>query len=190
MRMPPRKAASVNPLPTGFGLPEGVAQTCNLLYRRFSTCWSPERVQASADYKSAIQQITNLRYFSSWTARPKLCALVLLSWCVLGCSAVHVLAAAPLRFGGVPVELTLYEVSERTLELQLLPLDDQGRAKEGLPSTALVNFKRSEKLRLRELSGPKELRIGRLRVKLTAEPLSVVVTRADGKVVQELVFEN
>ena len=50
-----------------------VAQFSNLLYRRFSTCWRYESpgalvlakaraIRASADWKSAIQQIGNLRY--------------------------------------------------------------------------------------------------------------------------------
>jgi len=38
-----------------------VAQICNLLYRRFLTCWR-KPIRRVADYKSAIQQIENLRY--------------------------------------------------------------------------------------------------------------------------------
>jgi hypothetical protein len=42
--------------------PERVAQICNLPYRRFSTCRPLEFSSRYADYKSAIQQISNLRY--------------------------------------------------------------------------------------------------------------------------------
>jgi hypothetical protein len=52
---------------------EGVAQIFYLLYRRFATCWPHDGMRAPdpkdlctfrrfADYKSAIQQIENLRY--------------------------------------------------------------------------------------------------------------------------------
>jgi hypothetical protein len=44
--------------------PQLVAQICNLLYRRFAACWPLEFCSRSADYKSAIQQIKNLRYAS------------------------------------------------------------------------------------------------------------------------------
>jgi hypothetical protein len=45
-----------------------VAQICNLLYRRIAFCAASASASAldlfgrSADYKSAIRQITNLRY--------------------------------------------------------------------------------------------------------------------------------
>jgi alpha-glucosidase/alpha-D-xyloside xylohydrolase len=104
--------------------------------------------------------------------------------------SVMVFGAAPIRFAGVPVELSLYEISERTLEIQLSPLDDHGRPQAGPPSTVLVPFKRVEKLRLRELDGTKEVRIGRVRVTLGAQPLALVISRSDRKVIQQLTFEN
>ena len=39
-----------------------VAQIFNLLYRRFVTCQRSSLSEAPADYKSAIQQVINLRY--------------------------------------------------------------------------------------------------------------------------------
>jgi hypothetical protein len=38
------------------------AQIFNLLYRRFLTCKGNDYFQACADWKSALQQITNLRH--------------------------------------------------------------------------------------------------------------------------------
>jgi alpha-glucosidase/alpha-D-xyloside xylohydrolase len=108
----------------------------------------------------------------------------------LGCSAAVPVGAAPIRFGGTPVELTLYQVSERTLEVQLSPLDEQGRPLEGSPSSVLVPFQRVQKLRLRELDAIQELSVGHLLVRLTAQPLTVLVRRPDGKAVQELVFAS
>jgi hypothetical protein len=42
-----------------------VAQVSNLLYRGFPTCRTPRLVPRSADWKSAIQQVGNLRYEAS-----------------------------------------------------------------------------------------------------------------------------
>lgn len=41
---------------------QAVAQTFSLLYRRFSTCRAQDALRRIADCKSAIRQITNLRY--------------------------------------------------------------------------------------------------------------------------------
>ena len=53
----------------------------------------------------------------------------------------------------------------------------------------LVPFQRIQKLRLRELDAVQELSAGHLHVRLTAQPFTVVVSRPDGKAIQELVFE-
>jgi hypothetical protein len=45
-----------------FCVAEGVAQISNLLYRRFPTCRATRPRLHPADWKSAIQQIGNLRY--------------------------------------------------------------------------------------------------------------------------------
>jgi alpha-glucosidase (family GH31 glycosyl hydrolase) len=96
----------------------------------------------------------------------------------------------PIRFAGAPAELVISEVSERTLHLELAPLDDQGRPRPPAPSTVLVPFPTVEKWRGRELAGPRELQIGRLRVTIQPQPLTVSVRRADGKLVQELIFDG
>jgi len=55
--------------------PRPVAQICSLLYRRFAACVAPETAnafrdfQGPADFKSAIQQIGNLRYACRAAAR-------------------------------------------------------------------------------------------------------------------------
>ena len=99
-------------------------------------------------------------------------------------------AAAPIRFAGEKSELVVSEVSERMARVVLAPLDEQGRPRVGTPSTALVPFPTSEKLRARELEGEKEIRAGKLRVTIKSQPLTFSVRRADGKLVQELVFED
>src|SRR5205823_728197 len=88
------------------------------------------------------------------------------------CTLAPVSTAAPLQVAGMPVELTLAEISKNTLRLQLLPLDEQGRPRQAplswgrgvggegepsAPSTILVPFATAEKLRLRELPRPQQL---------------------------------
>jgi len=57
------------PVTNDFGLPEGVAQDCILLYRRFVICCpdlpaSIGKFDEPAGYNPAIQQVANLRYVS------------------------------------------------------------------------------------------------------------------------------
>jgi alpha-glucosidase/alpha-D-xyloside xylohydrolase len=108
----------------------------------------------------------------------------------IACSLIAAPAATPIRYGESPAELTLSEVSERTLRIQLSPLDEQGKPRSGTPSTALVAFPAVERLRVRELDGPKEVRLGRLQVVVHPQPLTISFRRGDGTLVQELVLEN
>jgi alpha-glucosidase (family GH31 glycosyl hydrolase) len=94
-----------------------------------------------------------------------------------------------LRFGGAPVELTISEVGERTLRLEVAPLDDDGRPRPRPPSTVLAQFPSTEKLRAREIGEDRELLSGSLRVTVKTRPLSVSVRRGDGQLVQELSFD-
>ena len=95
-----------------------------------------------------------------------------------------------IQFGGVPAELVISQISERTLRLELKPLDAQGQAQTAVPSPVLDSFPMTGKLRLRELVGEKQLRVGQLRVSIKPQPLTVTVRRADGKLVQELGFDE
>ena len=99
-----------------------------------------------------------------------------------------VATAAPLRFAGAPVELTISEVSQRTAKIQIAPLDDKGNPLAGTPSLVLVPFNTTERLRARDLDGIREVRSGDLRITVTPEPLSIAVRDASGKLVQELAF--
>jgi len=114
--------------------------------------------------------------------------LMLLGVVLLICPAVK--AASPIRFEGVPVELTISQVSERTLRVELSPSDKQGRPQPESPPLGLVPFSTTEKLRLRELAGEKELRAGQLRVTIKSQPLTITVCRADRTLVQKLTFDN
>src|SRR5262249_54623112 len=55
--------------------------------------------------------------------------LAALWFTILCISSVHTFGAASnatLRFAGIPSELTISEVSERTMRIELFPLDEQG----------------------------------------------------------------
>ena len=100
------------------------------------------------------------------------------------------LNAAPFRFAGHDSELVVSEVSERTVRLELFALDENGKALPPAPSTVLVPFTSAEKFRARGLDGQKEVRAGGLRVLVQAQPFTVSLRRADGRVVQELSFDS
>lgn len=95
-----------------------------------------------------------------------------------------------IRFAGHESELVIGEVSACTLRIELAPLDKQGHPVQATSSNVLVPFAATEKLRVRELAAGKRLRVGKLRVEIKPHPLMVSVRRADGKLVQQLVFEE
>src|SRR5438067_800500 len=97
-------------------------------------------------------------------------------------------AAGPLRHGESPAELSVAAVSDRTVRITLAPLDESGKPRPGPASTALVELKPEEKLRVRDLTGAKEIEAGKLRVRVTPSPLTVSVRGPGGAVVQELVI--
>jgi alpha-glucosidase/alpha-D-xyloside xylohydrolase len=75
-----------------------------------------------------------------------------------------------IRFSGTPAELTISEVSERTLRLQLSPLDSQGQPVPAPPSTSLVPFSTKVKFRARDLPAPRSVRAGNWAVRIETEP--------------------
>jgi alpha-glucosidase/alpha-D-xyloside xylohydrolase len=91
-----------------------------------------------------------------------------------------------LRFAGFPAELVVSQISERTIRVELLPADQPVRP----PSLMLVEIPSTEKLRIRQLAKPKEIRVGKLRVAVNPSPLAVMVRRGDGRLLQELVFDE
>jgi alpha-glucosidase/alpha-D-xyloside xylohydrolase len=121
-------------------------------------------------------------------AFPGIASLTLSGLLCLVCPASK--AASPIQFGDVPVELTISQVSERTVRLELSPLDQAGKPVPESPSPVFVPFPTVEKLRVRELDGERDLRVGRLRVTVTPQPLVISVHREDGTLVQQLTFEG
>jgi alpha-glucosidase (family GH31 glycosyl hydrolase) len=128
-----------------------------------------------------------LNPMNSYRHRTLLQSLALLCLAGLCCATAE---AGALMYGGVPAELTISQVSERALRIELSALDEQGHPRKTSPSDALVPFPLTEKLRVRELSRGKRIRVGQLRVTIKPQPLTISVRRADGKLVQELTFDE
>lgn len=91
---------------------------------------------------------------------------------------------------GVPSELSVSAVSERTVQILLAPLDEKGVPRPGAPSTVLVEQKPDVVLRYRELAETKEIQAGKLRVRIKLDPLTITVFGPSCKQVQELVFDG
>jgi alpha-glucosidase/alpha-D-xyloside xylohydrolase len=98
--------------------------------------------------------------------------------------------AEQLRYAGNPAELSVSEVSERTVQIVLAPVDKQGRTRPAPPSTVLIEQRPQLKLRHRDLSGAEEVSVGKLQVQLKTQPLGLSIRRPSGKVVQELTFAD
>src|SRR5687767_13247900 len=84
-------------------------------------------------------------------------------------------AATAIRFGGNDAELSICSISDRTVRIELSPIAADGKPIPPAPSTVLVPFSSSAgPWKARELSGDKELRLGKLRVLAKAQPLAIV----------------
>jgi len=99
-------------------------------------------------------------------------------------------ADSSVEAGGTPAELKISEVSERTLRVELTPLDKNGVPQAASPSPILVDFTEKEVIRTRQFNEKREIRIGHFRIAIQSQPLTVTVRRADGSLVQELVFNE
>ncbi len=99
-------------------------------------------------------------------------------------------ADTPIQFGGAPAELTISQISQKCFRLALSPLDAQDRPLLGPASSVLAELPLKEKLRVRSVSGPKVVAIGRLQVVVKAHPLTVSLRDTDRKLLQELVFDE
>ncbi|HEV2454756.1 MAG TPA: hypothetical protein VGY98_10865, partial [Verrucomicrobiae bacterium] len=90
---------------------------------------------------------------------------------------------------GAPCELSLSKVSDRTAQLVVAPLDDQGQPRPIPPTAAFVTFPTVKKISARELAGSRAVQVGEMRFIIKAKPLTVSAYRADGRLVQEFVLD-
>lgn len=96
--------------------------------------------------------------------------------------------AGPIHYAGKPAELSVSMVSDRTAQIVLAPLDDQGRARPAPASTVLVEQQPRLQWRRRELAAAETVSAGKLRLEVKPQPLTITVHNAAGKVVQEFRF--
>ena len=94
--------------------------------------------------------------------------------------------ASSFDWGGAPCELSVGQVSERTVRLVLAPLDAQAHPAPIPSNVGYLDLPIVEKFRGRELASAREIQAGKLLVTLTATPLTISVRRADGVLVQTL----
>src|SRR5688572_26753622 len=86
--------------------------------------------------------------------------------------------AAEVRYRDAPAELRIGEISERTIEIVLAPLDESsGEPRPVPPSSVTVELQPQEKLRRRALDGAEQVAVGSLRIEVTAEPLTITIRR-------------
>jgi alpha-glucosidase (family GH31 glycosyl hydrolase) len=113
---------------------------------------------------------------------------------LLICAILGILAwagetSAAIQLGGSPVEISVQQISPRTMRIQLLPLDQNGQPRLAPPSSVLAPFESKELLRVRELGDSQEVHIGTSRLVIKHDPLRLSLAVGDGKTLQELVFD-
>jgi alpha-glucosidase (family GH31 glycosyl hydrolase) len=138
-----------------------------------------------------VTQVFNLQTVDSarraGMARSSLGVLLLCFVAHIHCATA---VATPISFAGTPAELAISEVSDRTVRIQLSPLDEQQRPIPASSTTVLAPFPSVEKLRAREISAEHQCRVGALHVVIKPESLTVTLRRANGSLLQELTFDT
>jgi alpha-glucosidase (family GH31 glycosyl hydrolase) len=99
-----------------------------------------------------------------------------------------VLHAQPIMSAGRPAQLGVRVAGAHSVRVTLSPIELNG----ALPLTPALAERRyaAPVIALRSLKAPVRRQVGALRVEVRPDPLTVVVLRHSGEVVQELVFET
>ncbi|MEX1010493.1 MAG: TIM-barrel domain-containing protein [Balneolaceae bacterium] len=95
-----------------------------------------------------------------------------------------------IRYAGQPAELSLVQVSERTIEVQLSPIGSDGQPVELPSSEVLIDFPRNPIATWRTLYETEFHEVGNLRVEVQPDPLRVVVRNSDGDLVQSMTWDE
>ncbi|HUD84639.1 MAG TPA: hypothetical protein VMQ67_14105, partial [Candidatus Saccharimonadales bacterium] len=122
------------------------------------------------------------------SARP-----IFMAWAALVCPSQFSAGAdthSAILWAGATCEISLGKVSDRTAQLVVAPLDDQGQPRPVPPTAAFVSFPVTEEFRSRDIAGVENVQVGKLRFTIKAQPLTISVHRADGSLLQELVLED
>jgi alpha-glucosidase (family GH31 glycosyl hydrolase) len=100
-------------------------------------------------------------------------------------------SAAPIQYGGFKVELSISQISDKTLRIQLSPIDDQGKAEAPAASPMLLPLTGTELTRVRDETGTSGVKTRtHYSVTVQSSPLVISVNRPDGSLVQELTFDD
>jgi alpha-glucosidase/alpha-D-xyloside xylohydrolase len=109
---------------------------------------------------------------------------------LIHCSAMVFAEPVEIRYRDMPAELVISQISDRTLQIVVAPIDESaGEARPAPPSSVTVPLDPQEKLRRRALESAEQITVGRLRVEVKADPLTVTVRRPSGETVQTLAFD-
>jgi alpha-glucosidase len=95
-----------------------------------------------------------------------------------------------LRVTDTPVEVVCSQETGRTVRVDILPLDGEGKPQPAPPSMVLDKTAADEKLRVRDVNGPARLTAAGMNVTVTTKPLTIRFQRPDGRLVQQLTFKN
>jgi alpha-glucosidase/alpha-D-xyloside xylohydrolase len=115
--------------------------------------------------------------------------LALAAFAVLLSVCVRAADGAAIRIAEATFELSVSQVSDRTVRIDLSPLDEQRTPRPDPKSDVFVPFQVIEKLRIRELSAAKGVQVGQFHLAIKPAPLTLTLTRADGKLVQECIVD-
>jgi alpha-glucosidase/alpha-D-xyloside xylohydrolase len=119
----------------------------------------------------------------------KMCKRLALALVLVG-SFLGASRADDLKYAGNPAELTVQSISNRTIKISLAPLDAQGQPKAAPTTTAFVAPKGRPVVSMRKLDSAHDITMGDLRCRIQGQPLRVALTKADGKLVQELTIAD
>jgi alpha-glucosidase (family GH31 glycosyl hydrolase) len=99
--------------------------------------------------------------------------------------------AEDLRIANRAAELSLTAVTDRSLRVSFIPLDDAS-AERKLKDSTVLDLKTLSKpaLKVRSLPAVRTARLGGLQVKISPHPLRINVTRTNGVAVQELQIDE
>ena len=96
-----------------------------------------------------------------------------------------------IRYGKGEAELTIAQVSDKTLEIKLSPLGDDGKPTVSPPSDVLIEYPHTLIWQGTAVEGGEVIRkAGELTVRIRQSPLSVRIENKDGNLVQEFAWHD
>src|SRR6185312_15427647 len=101
----------------------------------------------------------------------KISALLALLVCAISAFSLHARADSGITYGGVPIDLKISEVSEKTVRIELRPVDQSSNADSA--SWTLADFPATEKFHVHEMASDKKVSVGELRLTIQPRPLAI-----------------